>query len=288
MSERDEPRVIKRYANRKLYDMSESCYITHEEIAVLVRNGEEVRIIDNRTQEDLTSATLTQILLDEEKRVKRPLPIDTLRNFFQSGGDFIQKKIKQPVASLREEAEKNVRRVFGRRDANDALGPDGQPLAPTAEASLAPSLQRPPTDPAMRSAGLSVMASPSTVRPTLAPSAAVAGKPSPSPSSAFKPAIASSAAVHGKPKPAEAIRDALEDRWLEIQHTFAQLDFPKRIAELERRVQTLEAELTALKGQPLEGAEADHDEGSRSAAFADAHEGSSFGAKSAPLDDDHV
>lgn len=241
-SDRREPRVIKRYANRKLYDMSESCYITHEEIAVLVRNGEEVRIIDNRTQEDLTSATLTQILLDEEKRVKRPLPIDTLRNFFQSGGDFIQKKIKQPVASLREEAEKNVRRVFGRRDANDPLGPDGQPLPRLADAPEPAPAQR-TTDP--------------TLRAVSAPAA---------PSSAFKP------------KPADAIRDALEERWLEIQHTFSQLDFPKRIAELERRVQTLEAELADLKGHSVEAAEGDH-----TAGFAE-----TFSADGAPLDDDHV
>ena len=201
MSNVREPRVIKRYANRKLYDMSESCYITHEEIAGLVRNGEEVRIIDNRTQEDLTSATLTQILLDEEKRVKRPLPIDTLRNFFQSGGEFIQKKIKDPVATFREEAEKNVRRVFGRRD--DKLE-GGDPLRPeTADV-------RPPE--------------PVQAAPTL---------------------------TSAKPTP-QSIRDALEDRWLEIQHTFAQLDFPKRIADLERRVHELESEVAVLKGEPLE------------------------------------
>lgn len=202
MSDNKEPRIIKRYANRKLYDMSQSCYITHDEIAGLLRNGEELRIIDNRTQEDLTSATLTQILLDEEKRVKRPLPIDTLRNFFQSGGDFIQKKIRQPVASLREEAEKNVRRVFGRRD--DKPHEPGE----------------------------------ATPEPIAPPSAATA------------PRAAESASA--KPKPGEAIRDALEERWLEIQHAFAQLDFPKRLTELERRVHELEAELAALKGEAHE------------------------------------
>lgn len=207
-SEKREPRIIKRYANRKLYDMSESCYITHEEIAVLVRNGEEVRIIDNRTQDDLTSATLTQILLDEEKRVKRPLPIDTLRNFFQSGGDFIQKKIRQPVANLREEADKTARRLFGRRDATDTDGPvDGtsaEPAAPLADVKVA------------------------TADPKSTPPA--------------------------KPRPTDAIKDALEERWAEIQHTIGQLDFPRRIAELERKVAALEAELAELKGQPLDSA----------------------------------
>lgn len=186
MSETREPRVIKRYANRKLYDMSESCYITHDEIAGLVRRGEEVRIIDNRTQEDLTSATLTQILLDEERRVKRPLPIDTIRNFFQSGGDFIQRKIRQPVANLREEAEKNMRRVLGRRD--EKVDEKSVPLP----------------------------------EPTVEP-------------------------LRAK-QPAEVFKDALEERWVEIQHAFSQLDFPKRIADLEKRVATLEAELAEARG----------------------------------------
>lgn len=194
MSEPKEPRVIKRYANRKLYDMSQSCYVTHDEIASLVREGEEIRIIDNRTQEDLTSATLTQILLEEEKRVKRPLPIDTLRNFFQSGGDFIQRHIKQPVASLREEAERNVRRVFGRKDGVE------------------------PNEPALKDAAT----------------------PPPPPPHATR-----------KLSP-EAIRDALEERWLEIQQAVAQLDYPKRVAELEHRVATLEHELASLKGRSLD------------------------------------
>lgn len=190
MSEPKEPRVIKRYANRKLYDMSQSCYVTHDEIASLVREGEEIRIIDNRTQEDLTSATLTQILLEEEKRVKRPLPIDTLRNFFQSGGDFIQRHIKQPVATLREEAERNVRRVFGRKDGVEL------------------------TEPALKDT------------------------PPPQPAPQHPPRKLSP----------EAIRDALEDRWLEIQQAVAQLDYPKRVADLEHRVATLEQELASLRG----------------------------------------
>ena len=111
MGQEKGPRVIKRYANRKLYDMSESCYITHDEIAALVQEGEELRIIDNRTKEDLTSATLTQILFDKERRA-RMLPIDTLRNLFQHSNEFIQRHITQPVTNLRDEAEKKVSKVF--------------------------------------------------------------------------------------------------------------------------------------------------------------------------------
>ncbi len=112
MAERKRPRVIKRYANRKLYDMTASCYITHDEIADLVKTGEEVKIVDNRTKEDLTTRTLTQILFDKEKKEPRTLPLSTLRTIFQSGGYFIQKHIAQPVSNLRDEAEETVRKVF--------------------------------------------------------------------------------------------------------------------------------------------------------------------------------
>ncbi|TNF26826.1 MAG: transcriptional regulator [Deltaproteobacteria bacterium] len=126
MGQEKGPRVIKRYANRKLYDMSESCYITHDEIAALVEEGEEVRIIDNRTKEDLTSATLTQILFDKERKARK-LPIDTLRNLFQSSTDFVQKHITQPVTNLKDEAEKKVSKVFRVRGGEKELEPEPEP-----------------------------------------------------------------------------------------------------------------------------------------------------------------
>lgn len=116
MPDQLKPRVIKRYANRKLYDMSESCYITHDEIARLVKDGVEVRIIDNRTKEDLTTLTLTQILFKEEKKQRKTLPLQTLRGILQSGGDFIQRHITQPVDRIRDEAEETVRKVLRRGD----------------------------------------------------------------------------------------------------------------------------------------------------------------------------
>ena len=66
-----EPKVIKRYANRKLYDTVESRYVTLEEIAEMVKAGAEVRIVDNRTKDDLTSVTLAQIIFEEERRPRR-------------------------------------------------------------------------------------------------------------------------------------------------------------------------------------------------------------------------
>lgn len=126
MAVENEPRVIKRYANRKLYDMQESCYITHDEIASLVKSGEDVQIIDNRTKEDLTTLTLTQILFREEKMQRKTLPLQTLRGLLQSGGDFIQRQITDPLQSLRDEAGETVRtisHVFRREGEDDPLNP---------------------------------------------------------------------------------------------------------------------------------------------------------------------
>lgn len=65
------PRVVKRYSNRKLYDTVESRYVTLPQIAV-VRQGQEVRIIDNATKEDLTRMTLAQILYEERSPARSP------------------------------------------------------------------------------------------------------------------------------------------------------------------------------------------------------------------------
>ena len=81
-----EPKVIKRYTNRKLYDTVESRYVTLDEIAEMVKQGVEVKIVDNRTKEDLTSVTLAQIVFEEEKK-KSQMPLDVLREIIRRPGD---------------------------------------------------------------------------------------------------------------------------------------------------------------------------------------------------------
>jgi polyhydroxyalkanoate synthesis repressor PhaR len=111
------PKVIKRYANRKLYDTAESKYVTLEGIAGMVKQGVEVRIVDNRSKEDLTSVTLAQVILEEERKRSR-MPLDVLRDIIRNGGEsisaFIQREVQPRVTSLREEAEAGLDRL--RRD----------------------------------------------------------------------------------------------------------------------------------------------------------------------------
>ena len=58
-------RIIKRYANRKLYDTQESRYVTLDQISHMIRAGEDVQVLDNNSKEDLTSVTLAQIIFEE-------------------------------------------------------------------------------------------------------------------------------------------------------------------------------------------------------------------------------
>jgi len=113
-------RIVKRYANRKMYDTERSAYVTLEEIAEMVRAGQEVRIIDNRTKEDLTEVTLAQALVDAERKQRGRLPVEKLKTLLASGGEFLQKRIAQPVTTLREEAERTM--TGWRHEAERSIG----------------------------------------------------------------------------------------------------------------------------------------------------------------------
>lgn len=90
--------VIKRYPNRKLYDTDTKQYITLEGIAELIRQGKEVHVIDNSTGEDLTALTLTQIILEQEKKQTGFLSRSVLAGLIQAGGDRFN-ALQRTVAS---------------------------------------------------------------------------------------------------------------------------------------------------------------------------------------------
>jgi len=100
----NEPKVIKRYTNRKLYDTVESRYVTLEEIAEMVKAGAEVQIIDNRTKEDLTSVTLAQIIFEEEKKTSK-MSLRTLKNLIRHGGEKAQQFVEETQAEFRDRVE---------------------------------------------------------------------------------------------------------------------------------------------------------------------------------------
>jgi polyhydroxyalkanoate synthesis repressor PhaR len=113
-----ETRVVKRYANRKLYDTQRSRYVTLEQIAEMIRGGEDVKIVDNNSKEDLTAITLTQIIFEEEKK-QSFLPLSALRNIIQSGANNL--------TQLTSVAGERVRGIFKReKDEEGGGGGNGE------------------------------------------------------------------------------------------------------------------------------------------------------------------
>lgn len=115
-----ETKVIKRYTNRKLYDTVESRYVTLEEIAEMIKAGGDVRILDNRTKEDLTSVTLAQIIFEEEKKTSK-MSLKTLRDLIRHGGERAQQfvedtqaELRGRVEELRQAAEQRVQTLLSR------------------------------------------------------------------------------------------------------------------------------------------------------------------------------
>ena len=78
-------RTVKRYSNRKLYDTTARTYVTLDDIARLVKQGEDVKVIDNVTGDDLTNVTLSQILHEKERKNKDSLPKNFFTQVIQSG-----------------------------------------------------------------------------------------------------------------------------------------------------------------------------------------------------------
>jgi polyhydroxyalkanoate synthesis repressor PhaR len=113
-----ETRIIKRYANRKLYDTQHSRYVTLDQIAEMIRHGDDVKIVDNKTKEDLTSVTLAQIIFEEEKKQKSFLPLQAMRNIIQSGGESISHLVSQ--------AQRRVTHIL-KRDEEPAVAPPPPP-----------------------------------------------------------------------------------------------------------------------------------------------------------------
>lgn len=110
--------LIKRYANRKLYNTDTSRYITLKGIATLLNDGEEVRVVDNESGEDITQVALSQILVDN-KRAKQD-PSDTLLSQILSrGGDALYGAIRKSVDEATDgigDFQERFRQLVGQPD----------------------------------------------------------------------------------------------------------------------------------------------------------------------------
>ena len=118
-------RLVKRYGNRKLYDTSESRYVTLEEIGRWVKAGEEVKILENDTGEDLTAVTFAQIILEEERRKSGLLSLRMLREIIQHGEAALQglaATVDRGMEVIRSAPERAGRRVQELTQVGERLG----------------------------------------------------------------------------------------------------------------------------------------------------------------------
>lgn len=104
-ADKKEPKTIKRYQNRKLYDMQDSCYVTLEDIRDMLKEGADVRVIDNATKEDLTSVTFAQIIFEEEKKQKGVLPLNIFKQIIATGGEALKEFVQKSIESAGREIQ---------------------------------------------------------------------------------------------------------------------------------------------------------------------------------------
>jgi polyhydroxyalkanoate synthesis repressor PhaR len=94
---------LKKYANRRLYDMGQSKYVTLSEVADQIRGGKQVEVIDAKTKEDVTAFILTQIIMEEAKGKNILLPVPLLHIIIQYGDnvllDFFDNYLQQVIKS---------------------------------------------------------------------------------------------------------------------------------------------------------------------------------------------
>jgi len=128
-------RVVKRYANRKLYDTTSSRYVALDDVASFVRRGDEVEVTDNESGEDLTAVTLAQIILEDERKKKSFLSLPVLQDLVRYGGDALAEATRSGIVAFGEMRERAEKRV-------SELVPDGKPGAALIDDMLETSRRR--------------------------------------------------------------------------------------------------------------------------------------------------
>jgi len=130
MAKSDQPTTIKKYANRRLYNTGTSTYVTLEDLASMVKDGEDFLVYDAKSGDDITRSVLAQIIFEQENKAgQNLLPTTFLRQLIRFYGDSMQmvvpKYLEQAIASLTQEQEKFRKQI--------ATSLSGTPFAPLEE-----------------------------------------------------------------------------------------------------------------------------------------------------------
>jgi polyhydroxyalkanoate synthesis repressor PhaR len=127
------PAVIKKYANRRLYNTETSAYITLEHLAAMTRAGRDFKVVDARTDEDITHNVLTQIIMEEESRGQTLLPVSFLRQLIAMYGDSMQAVVPGYLEASMDSFRRNQEQF--RTAVEGAFA--GSPFAEIAKSNLA-------------------------------------------------------------------------------------------------------------------------------------------------------
>jgi len=107
--------IIKKYSNRRLYDTSNKRYVTLDDIATLIQEGSEIKVVDTRTSEDISKLILIQVVLESEKNKQDILPVSFLHMLIKHGNkiakDFFENSFLmmfQPYLSFQDSLKKNM------------------------------------------------------------------------------------------------------------------------------------------------------------------------------------
>jgi polyhydroxyalkanoate synthesis repressor PhaR len=130
MAKSDQPTTIKKYANRRLYNTGTSTYVTLEDLASMVKDGEDFLVYDAKSGDDITRSVLAQIIFEQENKAgQNLLPTTFLRQLIRFYGDSMQmvvpKYLEQAIASLTQEQEKFRKQI--------STSLSGTPFAPLEE-----------------------------------------------------------------------------------------------------------------------------------------------------------
>jgi polyhydroxyalkanoate synthesis repressor PhaR len=114
-------RLVKRYGSRKLYDTEESRYVSLDEIATFIRRGQEIRVVDNATDEEVTGQTLTQVILDETRRGAGAVTSDLLHRLIRLGGQAVSTGVEQMQQQMHRVVQASVGRLKPLRLAREEM-----------------------------------------------------------------------------------------------------------------------------------------------------------------------
>ncbi|MBD3814494.1 MAG: polyhydroxyalkanoate synthesis repressor PhaR, partial [Betaproteobacteria bacterium] len=131
--EGDEPVIIKKYANRRLYNTSSSSYITLDDLANMTRKGTDFQVLDAKTGDDITHSILTQIIMEEEASGQQMLPVSFLRQLISMYGNSMQAM----MPSYLEATMSNFREHQSKFKDAFEQGMGGNPFAKMAETNIA-------------------------------------------------------------------------------------------------------------------------------------------------------